>query len=57
MGKIDLGMITCSTKFGGSAIDSTPVRDARIHCSEHQCSAKIGRLSFIVVYGDRFCFK
>ena len=25
-------MITCSTKFGGSAIDSTPARDVRIHC-------------------------
>ena len=25
MGKIDLGAVTCSSKFGGSMIDNTPV--------------------------------
>ena len=30
MGKIDLGTFTSSTKFGGSVIDSIPVRDTRI---------------------------
>ena len=35
MSKIDLGMFICSTKFGGSEIDSTPVQDGRIHCTKN----------------------
>ena len=34
MSKIDLGTTTSSTKFGGSAIDNTPVWVTRIHRSK-----------------------
>ena len=56
MGKIDLGTITSSTKFGGSAIDNTPIRDTRIYCPKHLSQNYQNSDVFILASCvDRYC--